>query len=80
MLLAQAVTWIKVDKPSFDLAGVVLGAFRLAGVMLVAALVLGLLIGAGLILSRRRSGRPSVDGVSLHLTGRGGEPPASALR
>jgi len=28
-LLAEAVTWIKVEKPTFDLVGVVLGSFRL---------------------------------------------------
>ena len=28
------VTWIKVEKPSFDLVGVVLGSFRLAGILL----------------------------------------------
>ncbi len=67
MLLAQAVTWVKVEKPHFDLAGVVLGSFSLAGALLLAALVLGLVFGAGLILSRRRAGSPTLDAVSLHL-------------
>ena len=30
MSLEPAVTWIKVEKPTFDLVGVVLGSFRLA--------------------------------------------------
>jgi hypothetical protein len=66
-LLAQTVTWIKVEKPSFDLVGVVLGSFQLAGVLLLAALVLGLVFGAALIVSRRRPSPPPLDGVSLHL-------------
>lgn len=67
MLLAQAVTWIKVEKPQFDLVGVVLGSFRLAGLLLLAALVLGLVFGAALILARRRSMPQPLDDVSLHL-------------
>jgi membrane-associated phospholipid phosphatase len=42
--LEPIVTWIKVEKPSFDLVGVVLSSFRLAGILLVLALVLGLLL------------------------------------
>ena len=69
-LLAQAVTWIKVEKPSFDLVGVVLGSFRLAGVLLLVALVLGLVFGAALILVRRRPVPRPLDEVSLHLDSR----------
>jgi hypothetical protein len=70
MLLLQepAITWIKVEKPVFDLVGVVLGSFKLAGAMLVAALVSGLLVGGVLILARRRrTSAPPLDDVSLHL-------------
>ncbi|HSD27366.1 MAG TPA: hypothetical protein VLL75_08675 [Vicinamibacteria bacterium] len=68
MLLAgPAVTWIKVEKPTFDLVGVVLGSFRLAGVLLLVAMVLGALFGAALIRSRRRAHAPPMDEVSLHL-------------
>ncbi len=69
--LAQAVTWIKVEKPSFDLVGVVLGSFRLAGILLLAAFVLGIVFGAALILSRRRANQRPLDQVSLHLHTRG---------
>jgi hypothetical protein len=62
-----AVTWIKVEKPEFDLVGVVLGSFHLAGVLLLAALVLGVLFGAALIRARRRPLPPPLDEVSLHL-------------
>jgi hypothetical protein len=70
MLLPQepTITWVKVEKPSFDLMGVVLGSFKLAGVILVAALLVGIVVGVLLVLSRRR-GAPAVplDDVSLHL-------------
>jgi hypothetical protein len=78
MLLSQAVTWIKVEKPVFDLVGVVLGSFHLAGVLLLAAFVLGLLFGAALIRSRRRAaGVPALDDVSLHLDAGAGQADAA---
>ncbi len=69
MLAAEpGVTWIKVEKPVFDLVGVVLGSFQLAGILLVLAFALGIAFGAFLILSRRRpSSRAPLDQVSLHL-------------
>jgi ABC-type spermidine/putrescine transport system permease subunit II len=69
--LGPAVTWIKVEKPAFDLVGVVLGSFRLAGALLLVATVLGLVLGAALIRSRRRPSAPPLDDVSLHLDGAG---------
>jgi len=66
-MVGPAVTWIKVEKPTFDLVGVVLGSFRLAGALLVAALVLGVVFGAALIRSRRRPQPTPLDEVSLHL-------------
>jgi hypothetical protein len=61
------VTWIKVEKPTFDLVGVVLDSFKITGVLLVVALVLGLTFGTWLIRSRRRKAIPPLDDVSLHL-------------
>ena len=69
--LEPIVTWIKVEKPSFDLVGVVLGSFRLAGILLVLALAMGLLLGAALLRSRRRAGATPIETVSLHLDTRG---------
>jgi hypothetical protein len=57
--IGPAITWIKVEKPTFDLVGVVLGSFKLAGVLLV--------VGGALILARRRPLPPPMDEVSLHL-------------
>jgi hypothetical protein len=72
LLLAEpAVTWIKVEKPKFDLTGVVLGSFRLAGILLFLALALGLLFGAWLVRSRRRHPQTPLDAVSLRLDSRG---------
>lgn len=69
--LEPLVTWIKVEKPSFDLVGVVLSSFRLAGILLLLALGLGLLLGGALLRARRRSGVTPLDSVSLHLDTRG---------
>jgi len=70
LALQPAVTWIKVEKPTFDLVGVVLGSFRLAGTLLVLALALGLLLGGALLRARRRRGLTSLDSVSLKLDAR----------
>lgn len=71
LALEPIVTWIKVEKPSFDLVGVVLNSFRLAGVLLVLALGLGLLMGALLLRARRRAGETPIESVSLRLDTRG---------
>jgi hypothetical protein len=69
LALQPAVTWIKVERPTFDLVGVVLGSFRLAGALLLAALAFGLVLG---VLRSRRRSRPSpLESVSLHLDLRG---------
>jgi ABC-type spermidine/putrescine transport system permease subunit II len=65
--VGPAITWIKVEKPSFDLMGLVLGSFTLAGVLLLIACALGVLSGIALIRSRRRPLPPPMDEVSLHL-------------
>jgi hypothetical protein len=71
LLAEPAVTWIKVEKPTFDLTGVVLGSFRLAGTLLFVALALGLLFGAALVRARRRQPETPLDAVSLRLDSRG---------
>ena len=70
LALEPIVTWIKVEKPTFDLVGVVLGSFQLAGILLALALGLGLLLGGALLRSRRRTATP-IESMSLHLDARG---------
>jgi hypothetical protein len=72
LLQEPAITWVKVEKLTFDLVGVVLGSFKLAGILLVAALLVGVLTGVVLVLSRRRAtSAPPLDDVSLHLDSQG---------
>ena len=54
------VTWIHVDKPAFDLVGVVLSSVKLTGLLLLVAMLLGAVLGVGLILHRRRRPPPSL--------------------
>jgi hypothetical protein len=67
LLAVESVTWIKVQKPTFDLVGVVLGSFALAGVLLLVALALGAALGIAFILRRRRVPPPSWADEGLHL-------------
>ena len=68
LLQEPVVTWIKVEKPTFDLVGVVLGSFKLAGIMLVGALLLGVAFGVLYVLRRRRATPAApLDELSLHL-------------
>jgi hypothetical protein len=64
---AETVTWVKVQRPTFDLVGVVLGSFALAGVCVLVALALGGVLGLGFILRHRRLGPKSWadDGLKL---------------
>jgi len=66
----HAITWIKVERPTFDLVGVIVSSFELTGVLLMAALAIGGLLGLSLILRRRRPGPPPLHAVSLHLDAR----------
>lgn len=67
LLAIQSVTWIKVDRPTFDLVGVVLSSLGLAGICAAIALVFGAALGISFIVRGRRAlGAPS-HRVSLHL-------------
>jgi hypothetical protein len=63
----HAITWIKVERPTLDLVGVVLSSFQIAGVLLVLAVAVGGLLGVSLIVVRRRAGAPLMEAVSLRL-------------
>jgi ABC-type spermidine/putrescine transport system permease subunit II len=74
-LLLQSVTWIKVEKPVFDLVGVVLNSLGLAAICAAVAFVLGTALGLAFIARRRRQAVTWADEISLHLAGP--EPPAA---
>jgi hypothetical protein len=59
------VTWIRVEKPTFDLVGVLLSSLQLTGFILAVALVLGILLGVSLI-RRRRAGSAQDHPLSLY--------------
>ena len=64
MSVAESVTWIKVERPTFDLYGVLLSSLQLTGGLLVIALVLGTLFGLTLLWLRRRQ-HSSLEPLSL---------------
>lgn len=63
----QSVTWVKVQKPTFDLVGVILSSMSLTGIMAALAFALGAGFGILLIRRRGREPRPWGDEISLHL-------------
>jgi hypothetical protein len=65
--VVRTIMWVKVEKPVFDLVGVVLGSLSLAGLLAVAAALLGSAFGIILIRRTRRLTLPPSDAVSLHL-------------
>jgi hypothetical protein len=52
------VIWVPVQKPTFDLVGVVLSSLGLAGICAGVALALGTALGVVLILRARRQADP----------------------
>ena len=57
MSASESVTWIKVERPSFDLAGVLISSLQITGGLLVIALVLGTLFGLTMVWRRRGQDR-----------------------
>lgn len=67
-LQEPVITWVKVEKPTFDLVGVILSSFKLAGFMLVGAVIVGVAIGTVLVLAKRRRGDTApLEDISLNL-------------
>jgi hypothetical protein len=62
-----AVSWVHVQKPTFDLVGVVLSSFGIAGICAGVALVLGITLGVVLIARARRHGDPLHGRTTLRL-------------
>jgi hypothetical protein len=54
-LVAETITWIKVQKPTFDLVGVVLSSLGIAGICVGIALAFGIALGIGFILRGRNA-------------------------
>jgi ABC-type nitrate/sulfonate/bicarbonate transport system permease component len=61
------ITWVKIERPVFDLVGVVLSSLGIAAVCVLVALGLGIILGVGIILRRRRRPPISWTDNSLHL-------------
>jgi len=61
------VIWVPVQKPTFDLVGVVLSSFGIAGICAAVALVLGTALGIYFILRTRRRADPPQGLTTLHL-------------
>jgi len=67
LFAAESVTWIKVQRPTFDLVGVVLYSLGLAGICALIALLLGSALGVALIVRARRRPQDSWSDRSLQL-------------
>jgi hypothetical protein len=67
VLATENITWIKVDRPVFDVVGVVLSSFGLAGICAGVALGLGTALGACFIVRDRRAPADPRDPLALHL-------------
>jgi hypothetical protein len=66
--VTETVTWIKVEKPVFDLAGVLLSSLGFAAICAAVALCLGSILGALLIArALRRERRGEAPPLSLDL-------------
>ena len=64
----ESIVWIKVAKPTFDLAGVLMSSLGLTTVLVGVAVFLGIVFGLFLIIRRRREALGHVMGaVSLDL-------------
>jgi hypothetical protein len=61
------ITWVKIEKPVFDLVGVVLSSLGIAAVCIGVALGLGIAYGVAIILRRRKQAPVSWADNSLHL-------------
>jgi hypothetical protein len=67
VLATETITWVKVDRPVFDLVGVVLSSFGMAGICAGIALALGIALGACFIVRDRRAPADARNPLSLYL-------------
>ena len=52
----QTILWVRLERESFDLAGILISTFQIAAIGIALSLLLGGLWGALLIARRRREG------------------------
>lgn len=67
LLAVPSVTWIKVEKPTFDLVGVILSSLGIAAICVGVALAFGIALGIVLILRNRNLPPRSWDDDCVHL-------------
>ncbi len=67
MITNSTITWVKVEKPIFDLAGVLSSALGMAGLCALVACVLGCAWGA-LLIRRRSRALPPEPFLTLRVT------------
>jgi hypothetical protein len=66
MALLADVTWVHVQKPTFDLVGLIVGSLELTGIFALVAFSVGALLGLSFILrSRARPYRLPGEDVSI---------------
>jgi hypothetical protein len=65
--LSQDVTWVKVEKPVFDLGGVILSSLGLAGICAAVALACGSALGLLLIRRTLRRRARGIEDAPLQL-------------
>lgn len=65
MIASSQVTWVRVEKPVFDLAGILVSSLGITGICIAVAVSLGAAWGAWLV---RRSARRPVPGPDADLT------------
>jgi hypothetical protein len=64
----ETITWIRLERPTFDLVGVLITALGFTAVCVGVAVVLGSVLGWYFIHRNTREGAaPALDAVSLHL-------------
>ena len=67
MKTETAITWVKIERPFFDLGGVLVASVEIVGSLLLVALLLGGFFGLLLLWKRRRETAPPMDAISLRL-------------
>ena len=67
MIVSSDITWVRVEKPVFDLAGILISSLGITGLCAAVALLLGIAWGAVLIRRSARRRRLEADEASLTL-------------